>query len=153
MYIVSIVWRGWCGTLKRVVWYFEESGLVLWRGWCGTLKRWCGTLKRVVVLWRGWYGTLKRVVWYFEEVVWYFEEGCVVLWRGWYVTLKRVCYFKEGDYTIFSILLTGTNYVGVFAIFASFSVQLIEFIVSSSGHGHSHGILKSVLFQGVYFFN
>ena len=21
--------RGWCGTLKRVVWYFEEDGMVL----------------------------------------------------------------------------------------------------------------------------
>ena len=43
------VWY-WCGTLKRLVWYFEEGGVVLLRGWCGTLKR----------------------------VVWYFEEGCVV---------------------------------------------------------------------------
>ena len=23
----------------RNVWYFEEGGVVLWRGWCGTLKR------------------------------------------------------------------------------------------------------------------
>ena len=32
---------GWAknGSLKRVVWYFEEGGVVLWRGWCGTLKR------------------------------------------------------------------------------------------------------------------
>ena len=41
------MWRGWCCTLKSVVWYFEEGGVVLWRGLCGTLKRWCGTLKRV----------------------------------------------------------------------------------------------------------
>ena len=54
-----------CGTLKRVVWYFEEGDVVLCRGWCGTLKRVCGTLK--------------GVVWYFEEGVWYFEEGGVVL--------------------------------------------------------------------------
>ena len=27
-----------CGTLKRVVWYFEEGGVVLRRRWCGTLK-------------------------------------------------------------------------------------------------------------------
>ena len=40
---------GWCGTEKRVAWYFEEGGVVLKRGWCGTLKR----------------------------VVWYFEEGVV----------------------------------------------------------------------------
>ena len=33
-----VLWRGWCGTLKRVVWYLEEGGVVLWRGWCGTLK-------------------------------------------------------------------------------------------------------------------
>ena len=31
-------WRGWCGTLKRVVWYFEEGGVVCiwsiyWSGW------------------------------------------------------------------------------------------------------------------------
>ena len=26
-------------TLKMVVWYFEEGGVVLSRGWCGTLKR------------------------------------------------------------------------------------------------------------------
>ena len=31
--------RGWCGTLKRVVWYFEDGGVVLWRGCCGTIKR------------------------------------------------------------------------------------------------------------------
>ena len=42
---------------KRVVWYFEEGGVVLWRGWSGTLKR----------------------------VVRYFEEGGVVLWRGLYI--------------------------------------------------------------------
>ena len=66
-----VLWRGWYGTLKSVVWYFEEGGVVLWRGWCGTLKR----------------------------VVWYFEEGSVVLWRGWRGTLKRVvCYFEEGGY-------------------------------------------------------
>ena len=33
-------------TLKRVVWYFEEGGMVLCKWW---------------------YGTLKRVVWCFEE--------------------------------------------------------------------------------------
>ena len=46
----SLMWydtlKRWYGTLKRVVWYFEEGGMVLLRGW---------------------YGTLKRVVWYFEE--------------------------------------------------------------------------------------
>ena len=57
-----VFWRGWCGTLKRAVWYFGESGVVLLRGLCGTLKR----------------------------VVWYFEECDVVLWRGWCGTLKRV---------------------------------------------------------------
>ena len=25
-------WRGLCCTLKRIVWYFEEGGMVLWRG-------------------------------------------------------------------------------------------------------------------------
>ena len=39
------------GTLKRVVWYFEEDGALLLRGWCATLKM----------------------------VVWYFEEGDMVL--------------------------------------------------------------------------
>ena len=37
-YVVSI-WRGWCSTLKTVVWNFEDGGVVLWRRWCGTLKR------------------------------------------------------------------------------------------------------------------
>ena len=72
-----VLWRRWYGTLKRVVWYFEEGGVVLWRGRCGTLKRAVWYFEEGgVVLWRGWYGTLKRVVWYFEE-------GGVVLWRGW----------------------------------------------------------------------
>ena len=65
--------RGWCGTLKRGVWYFEEGDVVLWRGWCATLKR----------------------------VMWYFEEGGVVLWRGCCAYLKRVvCYFEEGGVLI-----------------------------------------------------
>ena len=33
-----VLWRGWCGTLKRVTWYFEEGGVVLWRGWSGYIK-------------------------------------------------------------------------------------------------------------------
>ena len=40
--------------MKRVVWYFEDDGVVLEggvRGWCGTMKRF----------------------------VWYFEDGGVVL--------------------------------------------------------------------------
>ena len=37
--VKSVLWRGLCGTLRRVVWYFEEGCVVLWRGWCGTLKR------------------------------------------------------------------------------------------------------------------
>ena len=40
-----------CGTLKRIVWYFEEGRVVFCRGWCSVLKR----------------------------VAWYFEEGDVVL--------------------------------------------------------------------------
>ena len=71
-----VLWRGWCGTLKSVVWYFEEGGVVLWRVLCGTLKRVVWYFEEGgVVLWRRWCGTLKRVVWYFEE------DG-VVLWRG-----------------------------------------------------------------------
>ena len=31
--------RGLCGTLKRVVWYFEEGHVVIWRWSCGNLKR------------------------------------------------------------------------------------------------------------------
>ena len=34
-----VLWRGRCGTLKRVVWYFKEGGVVLRRWWCGNLKR------------------------------------------------------------------------------------------------------------------
>ena len=53
-------------VFKRVVWYFEEGGVVLWRGCYGTLKR----------------------------VMWYFEEGGMVFWRGWCGTLKRVLFQK-----------------------------------------------------------
>ena len=123
----EVLWRGWCGTMKRVVCYFEEDGVLLWRGWCGTLKRpvvWYFE-EGDVVLWRGWCGTLKRVVCYFEEggvvlwrgfcgtlkrVVWYFEEGDVLLWRGWCGTLKRgmwyfeevMRYFEEDDVVLWS---------------------------------------------------
>ena len=118
--LYMVLWRGWCGTLKRVVWYFEDGGVVIWRGllkrvaWYfkeGGVVLWRGLLKRVawcfeecgVVLWRG---LLKWVVWYFEEggmvlwkgllkrVAWYFGKGC---WRGLCGTLKRVVwYFEEG---------------------------------------------------------
>ena len=72
----------WCGTLKRVMWYFEEGDVLLWRGWCGTLKRAVWYFEESgVVLW--------GVLWYFQEggvvlwrVLWYFEEGGVLLWRG-----------------------------------------------------------------------
>ena len=50
-YCGAVLLRGWCGTLKRVVWYFEEGGLVLLRWWRGTLKM----------------------------VLWYFDEVCVIL--------------------------------------------------------------------------
>ena len=33
-----LLWRvPWCGTLKRIVWFFEEGSVVLWIWWCGTL--------------------------------------------------------------------------------------------------------------------
>ena len=74
---------------KRMLWYFEEGGVVILRVWCGTLK--------------GRFGALKMVVWYFEEGcvvswgwMWYFEDGGVVLWRGWFGTLKRVLWYFEG---------------------------------------------------------
>ena len=67
--VYLIFWRGLYVTLKMIVWYFEEGGMLLWRGWCGTLK----------------------------SVVWYFEEDCMIFWRGWYASLKRVVwYFKYG---------------------------------------------------------
>ena len=31
-------WRGWCGTLSMLLWYFEKGDVVLWRGWCRTLN-------------------------------------------------------------------------------------------------------------------
>ena len=78
-----VLWRRWCGTLKRVVWYFEEGGVVHWSGWYCTLKRVMWYFEEGgVVLWRWWCGTLKRVMLYFEE-------GVVVLWRGRCDTLKR----------------------------------------------------------------
>ena len=87
----TLLWRGWYGTLKTVVWYFEEGCVVLWRGLCGILKRVVWYFEEGgVVLWRGLCGTL-------NSVVWYSEEGGMVLWRGWYGTLKRVVwYFEEG---------------------------------------------------------
>ena len=104
--VYMVLRRGWyvtsksvCVTLKRLVWCFEEGGVVLWRGWCGTLKRvvWYFEEGRMllsrgfVLLWRGYCGTLKSVVWYFEEC-------CVVLWREWCGTLKRVVwYIEDGD--------------------------------------------------------
>ena len=127
-----VLWRGWYGTLKRVVRYFEHGCMVLWRGLYGTLKRvvryfedggmvlWrrlYGTLKRVVlyfeeggmILWRGWHGSLKRVVWYFEE-------GCMVLWRGLYGTLKRVVwYFEEGGWVVWYLIVL--NEVFCFYVF------------------------------------
>ena len=67
-------WTKWCGTLKRVVWYFEEGGVVLWRGWCGTLKR----------------------------VVRYFEEGGVVIWR-WRVRVIKTVAVLLGVMTLLSV--------------------------------------------------
>ena len=70
--IFKLTLKSMRGILKRVVWYFEEGG-VLWRGWCATLK---------------------RVVWYFEEGG--VQEGCVVLWRGWlYQILLFYLYFNR----------------------------------------------------------
>ena len=78
-----VCWRGWCGTLKRMVWYFEEDDVVLWRGWCGTLKR----------------------------VLWYFEEGGVVLWRGRCGTLNReawTCYHFERIIVLLYLIILWT---------------------------------------------
>ena len=86
-----VLWRGWCGTLKRMVWYFEEGDVVIWRGWCGTLKRVMWYFEEGgVVIWRGWCDTLKRVGWYFEE-----GAHGMVLWRGWCDTLKRVIWYWQ----------------------------------------------------------
>ena len=58
----------WCGTLKRVVWYFEEGGIWYFEDAGMRLNMEEGGM----VLCIGMFGTLKRVVWYFEE-------GCMVL--------------------------------------------------------------------------
>ena len=48
--------------------YFKEGGMLLWRGWYGTLNRVvCYFEEGGMLLWRGQYVTLKRVVCYFEE--------------------------------------------------------------------------------------
>ena len=60
------------GILKRVVWYFEESGVVFLRGWYGTRRGRCGNLK---------------------TAVWYFEESCVVFLGGCCGTLKRAVWY------------------------------------------------------------
>ena len=36
---LKMVSIGSCGTFNRVMWYFEEGGVVLSMGLCGTLKR------------------------------------------------------------------------------------------------------------------
>ena len=64
----TVLWRGWCGTLKRVMLYFEGGDVLVWRGCCGTLKMVMWYFKEGhMVLWRGWCGTLKRMIWYFKE--------------------------------------------------------------------------------------
>ena len=50
-----ILLSGWCGTVKRVVWDFEDGGMVFDDG---GVQGWCCTFKRVgfrddVVLLRG----------------------------------------------------------------------------------------------------
>ena len=95
-----VLWRMWCGALKRVMWYFEECDVVLWRVCVMFYFEEGGVLllRGLVVLWR-WRWTL----------VWISHSHCLYdavtgnaiekrqLWRGWCVTLKRVVlYFNKG---------------------------------------------------------
>ena len=84
----------YAGVKSKVVWYFEEGGVLLWRGWCGTLKRVVWYFEDgCVVLWRVWRGSLKMVVWYFEEGGVEFQKGCCG-------TLKRVMRYFEDSVTL-----------------------------------------------------
>ena len=66
-----LLWRGWRGTLKRVVCFFEEDCMVLWRGWCSTSTM----------------------------IVWYFEEESMVLKyiRNILNILRHRYFFSSGD--------------------------------------------------------
>ena len=75
-------------NFNRVVWYFEEGGVVLWRGRCGTLKR----------------------------AVWYFEEDGLVLWRGWRGTLKRVD--ESMFLVLFYMIFQGMNFSALISVVA-----------------------------------
>ena len=57
-----VAWKVWCSTLKRVVWYFEEGGVLLGRGGVLLGRERCVSLKRVVCFFEEWFVTLKRVV-------------------------------------------------------------------------------------------
>ena len=110
-----VLWRGWCGTLKRVMWYFEDGGVVLLHQvtsfftliWylfevkflysnryyffrkCSNRFGWISSNETTNFSRRAYY-----VEWIhkgmLKRVVWYFEEGCVIFWRGW------LWYFEEG---------------------------------------------------------
>ena len=48
---VVVLWREWCGTLKRVVWDFEEVSVLILRGWKAYFKKvklWKANLERVL---------------------------------------------------------------------------------------------------------
>ena len=112
-----VFWRGWCGTLKWVVWYFVEQLHQIYTiiEMIQHLNRFQATQmsmtifmlvvyyfeEDVVLLWRGWCSTLRMMVWYFEE-------GCVVLWRRWCGTSKRVVWYCEDGGVVLERGLCGT---------------------------------------------
>ena len=58
------------------MWYFEEGGVILRRWWCGTLERVVRYFERVVRYYEeGHAALLKRLLRYFKMVVSYFENS------------------------------------------------------------------------------
>ena len=115
-HIRMVLWRLWCGTLKSVMWYFEECDVVLWRGWCGTLKR----------------------------VVWYFEEGDDILllkvWfvnrfppRAWSDTNRRN---NQGEWYCVFILDGIKQCVG--ELFNSMNMDIYIYILSNKANKEIH---------------
>ena len=93
------------GTLKRVLWHFEEVGVILWRGWCGTLKR----------------------------VMWYFEERGVLLWWGFkegdVVFIFIIFYFSLYMHHVF---LKFVNIIFLYLIFPLFCFIVTLRMIDSS---------------------
>ena len=75
-------WRGWCGTLKRVVWYFKEGSMVLLKSVIWYFK------EGGVVFWRGWCGIITFVNNICNMHSYYWTYGTASRRNGWWCTLQ-----------------------------------------------------------------